>query len=170
MMTVVVPSPTSSSWVRLLSIMLFAAGCETSISRRIACPSFVKTMPPMGSSSIFSMALGPRHDRMMSATLGEFRQPCTDGGPTSLVTHVFAAVMFDICAFLPNCRSPFWVSVKLVRAVHLAAPRCFTHSALRLGPASLSACGEGRGDYSQEAEQKLDFLDCRGASEKSRTR
>jgi hypothetical protein len=26
-------------------------------------------MPPMGSSSIFSMALGPRHERMISATL-----------------------------------------------------------------------------------------------------
>jgi hypothetical protein len=37
----------------------------------------VRTMPPMGSSSILSMALGPRHDRMMSAT-------------------VLAAVMFEI--------------------------------------------------------------------------
>jgi hypothetical protein len=70
MMTVVVPSPTSSSCVRLSSIMLLAAGCDTSISRRMAWPSFVRTMPPMGSSSIFSMALGPKHDRMMSATLG----------------------------------------------------------------------------------------------------
>lgn len=69
MITVVVPSPTSSSCVRLSSIMLFAAGCDTSISLRIACPSLVSTIPPMGSSSIFSMALGPRHDRMMSATL-----------------------------------------------------------------------------------------------------
>ena len=69
MMTVVVPSPTSSSCVRLSSIMLFAAGCDTSISLRIACPSFVRTMPPMGSRSILSIALGPRHDRMISATL-----------------------------------------------------------------------------------------------------
>ena len=69
MMTVVVPSPTSSSCVRLSSIMLLAAGWETSISRRMAWPSLVRTMPPMGSSSIFSMALGPRHERMMSATL-----------------------------------------------------------------------------------------------------
>lgn len=68
--TVVVPSPTSSSCVRLSSIMLLAAGWETSISRRIAWPSLVRTIPPMGSSSIFSMALGPRHDRMISATLG----------------------------------------------------------------------------------------------------
>lgn len=51
--------------------MLLAAGWETSISRRIACPSFVSTIPPIGSSSIFSMALGPRHDRIMSATLGK---------------------------------------------------------------------------------------------------
>lgn len=68
-MTVVVPSPTSSSCVRLSSIMLLAAGWETSISRRMAWPSLVRTIPPMGSSSIFSMALGPRQERMMSATL-----------------------------------------------------------------------------------------------------
>jgi len=49
--------------------MLFAAGCETSISRRIACPSFVNTIPPIGSNSIFSIAFGPRHDRIISATL-----------------------------------------------------------------------------------------------------
>jgi hypothetical protein len=49
--------------------MLFAAGCDTSISLRIAWPSFVRTMPPIGSSSIFSIALGPRHDRIISATL-----------------------------------------------------------------------------------------------------
>lgn len=36
MMTVVVPSPTSSSCVLLSSIMDFAAGWATSISRRIA--------------------------------------------------------------------------------------------------------------------------------------
>jgi hypothetical protein len=70
-MTVVVPSPTSSSCVRLSSIMLFAAGWETSISRRIAWPSFVSTIPPIGSRSIFNIALGPRHDRIISATLRE---------------------------------------------------------------------------------------------------
>jgi hypothetical protein len=85
--TVVVPSPTSSSCVRLNSIILFAAGCATSISRRMAWPSLVRTIPPMGSSSIFSMALGPRHDRMISAT-------------------VFAAVMLESWALRPNCRSP----------------------------------------------------------------
>lgn len=96
MMTVVVPSPTSSSCVRLSSIMLFAAGCATSISRRIAWPSLVRTMPPMGSRSIFSMALGPKHDRMMSET-------------------VFAAVILESCALRPNWRSPpgVWVSVML---------------------------------------------------------
>jgi hypothetical protein len=41
MMTEVVPSPHSSSCVRLSSIMFFAAGCATSISRRMALPSFV---------------------------------------------------------------------------------------------------------------------------------
>lgn len=49
--------------------MLFAAGCATSISRRMAWPSFVRTIPPIGSSSIFSMALGPRHERIISATV-----------------------------------------------------------------------------------------------------
>ena len=70
-MTEVVPSPTSSSCVLLSSMMLcaaqsavifkewtvsgdyvwcssaraFAAGCETSISRSIALPSFVRMMP-----------------------------------------------------------------------------------------------------------------------------
>jgi hypothetical protein len=68
-MTVVVPSPTSSSCVLLNSIMLFAAGCATSISRRMAWPSFVRTIPPMGSSNILSIAFGPKQDRMISATL-----------------------------------------------------------------------------------------------------
>lgn len=79
-MTVVVPSPTSSSCVLLNSIMLFAAGCATSISRRIAWPSLVRTMPPIGSRSILSIAFGPRHDRMMSATLCMMRF-----GPASIV-------------------------------------------------------------------------------------
>lgn len=41
MITLVVPSPHSSSCVLLSSIMFFAAGCATSISRRIALPSLV---------------------------------------------------------------------------------------------------------------------------------
>jgi hypothetical protein len=55
----------------------------------------VSTIPPMGSSSIFSMALGPRHDLMMSAT-------------------VFAAVMLESWALRPNCRSPPGVCVSVV--------------------------------------------------------
>jgi hypothetical protein len=78
--------------------MLLAAGCATSISRRIAWPSLVRTMPPMGSSSIFNIALGPRHDLMMSAT-------------------VFAAVMLESCALRPNCRSPPGVCVSAVVSV-----------------------------------------------------
>ncbi|KAH0815463.1 hypothetical protein GEV33_007328 [Tenebrio molitor] len=41
--------------------MLLAAGCWTVISRRMALPSFVMTIPPIGSISIFNMAWGPRH-------------------------------------------------------------------------------------------------------------
>ena len=41
MMTLVVPSPHSSSCVLLSSIMFLAAGWATSISRKIAFPSFV---------------------------------------------------------------------------------------------------------------------------------
>merc|ERR1719495_3112163 len=59
--TLVVPSPTSSSCVLAISIMVLAAGCCTVISRKMALPSLVMTMPPMGSISILSMALGPRH-------------------------------------------------------------------------------------------------------------
>ncbi len=40
----------------------------TLISRRIALPSFVMTMPPRGSRSILSIDLGPSVVRMMSAT------------------------------------------------------------------------------------------------------
>ena len=68
MMTEVVPSPTSSSCVRLSSMMLLAAGWLTSISRRMALPSLVSTMPPLASSSILSMARGPSVVRTMSAT------------------------------------------------------------------------------------------------------
>ena len=59
MITEVVPSPTSSSWAREISSIDVAAGCVTSISRRIACPSLDSTMPPIGSSSIFSIERGP---------------------------------------------------------------------------------------------------------------
>ena len=133
-MTVVVPSPTSSSCVRLSSIMLFAAGCATSISLRMACPSLVSTMPPMGSSSILSIALGPRQDRMISATLNCCEQ-------RNLLfhakwTYVFAAVIFDSCALRPNCLSPDPVSVKLCQC-HTTSKRIpFTNSLPPLEPAS----------------------------------
>lgn len=42
MITLVVPSPHSSSCVLESSIMFLAAGCATSISRRMALPSFVR--------------------------------------------------------------------------------------------------------------------------------
>ena len=71
MMTDVVPSPTSSSCDRDNSIMLLAAGWLTSISRRMALPSFVITMPPIGSSSIFSIDRGPSVVRMISDTACE---------------------------------------------------------------------------------------------------
>lgn len=111
MMTVVVPSPTSSSWVRLSSIILFAAGWETSISLRIAWPSFVRTIPPIGSSSIFSMALGPRHDRMMSETLEDEPLASARAAHKQERTYVFAAVMLDNCARRPTCLSPALVSM-----------------------------------------------------------
>mmetsp|Transcript_79445 Transcript_79445/g.177656 ORF Transcript_79445/g.177656 Transcript_79445/m.177656 type:complete len:321 (+) Transcript_79445:584-1546(+) len=69
MITEVVPSPTSSSCARLSSIMFLAAGCETSTSLRMALPSLVMTMPPIGSSSILSMARGPSVVRTMPATV-----------------------------------------------------------------------------------------------------
>jgi hypothetical protein len=119
--TVVVPSPTSSSCVRLSSIMLLAAGCDTSISRRMAWPSLVSTMPPMGSSSILSMALGPRHDRMISATLCRqgMRVSASGAQQTSDIStrcgegraYVLAAAMLDSWALRPVCLSPLLVSV-----------------------------------------------------------
>jgi hypothetical protein len=46
MITDVVPSPTSSSCALDSSIILLAAGWDTSTSRRMQLPSFVITMPP----------------------------------------------------------------------------------------------------------------------------
>lgn len=48
----VVPSPVSSSCARLISIMLLAGGCLTVISRRSQLPSFVITIPPIGSINL----------------------------------------------------------------------------------------------------------------------
>mmetsp|Transcript_10961 Transcript_10961/g.31060 ORF Transcript_10961/g.31060 Transcript_10961/m.31060 type:complete len:261 (+) Transcript_10961:1107-1889(+) len=86
--TLVVPSPTSSSWLLASSIIDFAAGWVTSISRKIALPSFVITMPPEASRIIFSIDRGPSVVRTTSAT-------------------AFAAEMFCICAFLPVSRRAF---------------------------------------------------------------
>jgi len=68
MITDVVPSPTSSSCTLASSITLFAAGCWTSIYLKIAFPSFVITIPPIGSSNIFNMDCGPRVEVTISAT------------------------------------------------------------------------------------------------------
>lgn len=65
--TLVVPSPTSSSYALLISNILFAAGCFTSISRRIACPSLDNTIPPIGSINIFNIDLGPKVLTIISA-------------------------------------------------------------------------------------------------------
>ncbi|OPY18528.1 MAG: hypothetical protein A4E23_01351 [Methanomethylovorans sp. PtaU1.Bin073] len=56
---VVVPSPTSSSWVLDTSTTILAAGCSISISLRMVAPSLVITMSPNESTSILSMPLGP---------------------------------------------------------------------------------------------------------------
>jgi hypothetical protein len=85
MMTEVVPSPTSSSWARESSIMLFAAGWLTSTSRRIELPSLVMTMPPIGSRIILSIDRGPSVVRIMSLT-------------------AFPAAMLLSCAFRPVSR------------------------------------------------------------------
>lgn len=78
-MTEVVPSPTYSSWTLASSITLLAAGCCTSISRRIALlnqlicyPSLVITIPPIGSSSILSIAWGPRVEVTIYATAWKY--------------------------------------------------------------------------------------------------
>src|SRR5581483_10423911 len=65
---VVVPSPTSFSCVLATSMIIFAAGCATSISLRMVAPSLVMTTSPMLSTSILSMPFGPRVERTASAT------------------------------------------------------------------------------------------------------
>src|SRR5437773_664019 len=64
----VVPSPTSSSWVLATSTSIFAVGCSISISLRIVTPSFVIVTSPRESTSILSMPFGPRVDLTASAT------------------------------------------------------------------------------------------------------
>lgn len=124
--TLVVPSPHSSSCVRLSSIMFLAAGCATSISRRIALPSLVnlncsnvrfqqiklsspKThkIPPIGSKIIFNIAFGPRHVLITSATVFQVN-PLEIGDNMTMGNangRTLAAVILEICAFLPDCLS-----------------------------------------------------------------
>ncbi len=66
--TDVVPSPTSLSTLLVISTIIFAAGCSTSISLRIVAPSFVIVTSPTVSTSILSMPLGPRLDLTISET------------------------------------------------------------------------------------------------------
>ena len=62
--TVVVPSPTSSSWVFEMSMMILAAGLSTNTDFKIVAPSLVtvKDLRLFGSTDwrILSMPLGPR--------------------------------------------------------------------------------------------------------------
>ena len=63
--TVVVPSPTSSSWVLEISMRILAAGLSTCIERRMVAPSLVTVMylflgPAAIGTRILSMPLGPR--------------------------------------------------------------------------------------------------------------
>lgn len=80
--TLVVPSPTSSSYDLEISNIDFAAGWLTSISLKMACPSFDKTIPPIGSNNIFNIDLGPRVVTITSAI-------------------ALAALILAIYAFLP---------------------------------------------------------------------
>lgn len=88
--TLFVPSPTYSSCARLISIKLFAAGCTTSIYLSIAFPSFVRTMPPIGSKSILSIDFGPN----VLLTISEI---------------AFAALILASCAFLPDYLLAPWL-------------------------------------------------------------
>lgn len=71
--TVVVPSPTSSSYVLEISIKIFAAGLSTWIDLRIVAPSLVTVMLFLCEGSptlyrILSIPLGPKVVLTRSAT------------------------------------------------------------------------------------------------------
>lgn len=74
--TVVVPSPASTSCDLERSTSILAVGCETSIILRMVAPSLVMTTSPVPFWIILSMPRGPRDVRTASAT-------------------AFAATMFD---------------------------------------------------------------------------
>ena len=83
--TVVVPSPASTSCDFDRSTSILAVGCATSICFRMVAPSLVMTTSPMESTSILSMPLGPKVERTASAT-------------------AFAAAMLLDCAVRPRVR------------------------------------------------------------------
>lgn len=71
--TVVVPSPTSSSWVFEISINILAAALSTCIDLKIVAPSFVTLIfllagPAETGTRILSIPLGPRVVLTRSAT------------------------------------------------------------------------------------------------------
>ena len=71
--TVVVPSPTSSSWVFEISIKILAAGLSTKMDYRIVAPSFVTVILSLLDCSpsdwrILSIPFGPRVVLTKSAT------------------------------------------------------------------------------------------------------
>jgi len=71
--TVVVPSPTSSSWVFEISINILAAGLSTKIDYKIVAPSLVTVIFFLECSSpidykILSIPFGPRVVLTKSAT------------------------------------------------------------------------------------------------------
>ena len=80
---VVVPSPTSSSWVFATSTSIFAAGCSISISFKIVTPSLVTTISPSPSTNILSIPFGPKVVLTVSA-------------------NTLPAKMLVLCASLPN--------------------------------------------------------------------
>ncbi len=65
----VVPSPTSLSVALLISTIILAPGCCTSISFSIVAPSLVMVTSPIESTSILSMPLGPREDFTIPAMI-----------------------------------------------------------------------------------------------------
>ena len=69
MTTLVVPSPTSSSWRAASSTRTLAAGCSTSRSCRMVAPSLVMVTSPTSSTIILSKPTGPRLDLTMLAML-----------------------------------------------------------------------------------------------------
>ena len=71
--TVVVPSPTSSSWVLEISIKILAAGLSTKMDCKIVAPSFVTVILSLLACSpsdykILSIPFGPRVVLTKSAT------------------------------------------------------------------------------------------------------